>query len=100
MQKYENFIYVCTYKSVQKMSTPSMALSVCLRNALVSFWMLWATTFVVTRLYALHEAYVWEVGKRNDERWLLQQCLDPEFYANLKQHSDLCTEVRYVMLKF
>ena len=54
MQKYENFIYVCTYKSVQKMLTPSMALSVCLRNALVSFWMLWATTFVVTRLYALH----------------------------------------------
>jgi hypothetical protein len=31
------------------MSTPAMALSLCLRNALVSFWMLWCATFVVTR---------------------------------------------------
>jgi hypothetical protein len=75
------------------MTTPCMAFSICMRNAVLSFWTLWVFTFVVTRLYALHEAYVFEVGKRNDERWLLSQCADPEFYANLKQHSDLCTQV-------
>ncbi len=77
-----------------------MALSMCLRNALVSFWLLWVVTFVVTRVYALHEAYVFEVGKRNDERWLLRQCQDAEFYSNLKQHSDLCTEVCMMTLFF
>jgi hypothetical protein len=38
---------------------------------------------------------VFEVGKRNDERWLLLQCADPDFYSNLRQHSDLCTEVGF-----
>ena len=70
-----------------------MAFSVCLRNAIATIWLAWLVSFVVTRIYALHEAYVAEVGKRNDERWLLKQCSDPEFYANLRQHSDLCTEV-------
>jgi len=48
------------------------------------------------RVYAFHEAYVFEVGKRNDERWLLLQCADPDFYSNLRQHSDLCTEVGFI----
>jgi hypothetical protein len=74
-----------------------MAFSMCLRNAVICFWMLWSATFVVTRVYALHEAYVSEVGKRNDERWLLKQCGDPEFYSNLKQHSELCTEVFFCL---
>jgi hypothetical protein len=43
------------------MTTPCMAFSICLRNAVLSFWTLWVFTFVVTRLYALHEAYVFEV---------------------------------------
>ncbi len=38
---------------------------------------------------------MFEVGKRNDERWLLLQCADPDFYSNLRQHSDLCTEVGF-----
>ena len=72
-----------------------MAFSCLVRNALAVFFSLWLCTFLITRAYALHEAYVAEVGKRSDERWLLDQCLDPEFYANLKQHSNLCTEVRF-----
>ena len=75
------------------MSTPYMALGSLLRQALGVFWVLWLATFVVTRSYALHEAYQAEVGQQSDERWLLQQCQLPEFYANLRQHSNLCTEV-------
>ena len=48
---------------------------------------------ITTRIYSLHEAYIAEIGRRSDERWLLKQCDDPEFYANLRQHSDLCTQV-------
>ena len=75
------------------MSTPYMAFSCLVRNAIAVFWALWLATFVIVRVYALHEAYVAEVGRRSDERWLLDRCQDPEFYANLRQHSNLCTEV-------
>lgn len=75
------------------MSTPYMAFSVLVRNAVLFFVTVWLGTFAVTRAYALHEAYVSEIGKRNDERWLLQKCSEPDFYSNLRQHSNLCTEV-------
>ena len=75
------------------MTTPSMAFSICLRNALLAFWAAWGVAFITTRVYSLHEAYIEELGRRNDEKWLLAQCQYPEFYSNLRQHSDLCTEV-------
>lgn len=34
-----------------------------------------------------------EWTKLENERWLLQQCSDPEFYFNLKEHTDLCAVV-------
>lgn len=79
--------------SAPNMSTLYMAVTPLLRNSLAICWLLWITAFCVTRVYALHEAYVAEVGKREDERWLLDKCTDPEFYSNLRQHSNLCTEV-------
>ena len=82
------------------MSTPYMAFSSLLRNALAVFWTLWLTAFVIVRVYALHEAYVAEAGKRSDERWLLEKCQDLEFYANLRQHSNLCTEVQTLFSLF
>lgn len=75
------------------MTTPSMAFSMCVRNATVAFGFLWMLALMLTRLYALHEEYVKELGIRDDERWLVEKCKDPEFYANLRQHSDLCTKV-------
>ena len=76
-----------------RMSTPYMAFSSLLRNALAVFFSLWLATFLIVRAYAMHEAYIAEVGRRSDEKWLLNQCQDPDFYANLRQHSNLCTEV-------
>lgn len=75
------------------MSTPAMAFGVGLRNVVVSLWLIWVGTFCISRVFLLHEAYVAESNKRTDERWLLQQCKDPEFYSNIRQHTDLCTEV-------
>lgn len=75
------------------MSTPAMAFGVGLRNVVVSFWMVWGITFFISRAFLLHESYVAEANKRMDERWLLEKCQEPEFYSNLRQHTDLCTEV-------
>jgi hypothetical protein len=75
------------------MSTAYMGLAKLIRNAMGTIWAMWLVAFLVTRGCALHEAYVSETVKRSDEKWLLEQCSDPDFYANLRQHSALCTEV-------
>lgn len=83
----------CGGDSLSEMSTPAMAFGAGLRNVLTSLWLMWATMFVVSRIYLLHDAYISASNRRTDEQWLLRQCKDPEFYSNLRQHTDLCTEV-------
>lgn len=75
------------------MSTPAMAFGAGLRNILVSLWLVWSLTFAISRIFLLHDAYISESNKRIDERWLREKCKEPEFYSNLRQHTDLCTEV-------
>lgn len=75
------------------MATPAMALNSAIRNIFLSVWLMWTTSFMASRIYLLHEAYIQESSKRSDESWLLRQCDDPEFYSNMRQHTDLCTEV-------
>jgi hypothetical protein len=70
-----------------------MAFGVGLRNVLFSFWLVWLCTFCISRIFLLHEAYISESNKQADERWLLEKCKEPEFYSNIRQHTDLCTEV-------
>ena len=75
------------------MSTPAMAFGTGLRSVLVSLWVMWCATFLVSRAFLLHDAYISESNKRVDEKWLLKKCSEPEFYSNIRQHTDLCTEV-------
>lgn len=82
------------YRPIRGMSTPYMAFASMMRTALFFFGTMWLVLFCATRACDLHEAYVSEMGRRIDEKWLLSQCDDPEFYANMKQHSTLCTQVR------
>lgn len=77
----------------KRMSTPAMAFGAGLRNILASLWMVWCLTFVISRIFLLHDAYISESNRRADERWLLERCREPEFYSNLRQHTDLCTAV-------
>lgn len=51
-------------------------------------------TLVITRFQLFHNAYIHHHQTIEDESWLLDQCQDPAFYANLKQHVKLCTEVQ------
>lgn len=70
-----------------------MAFGAGLRSILMSLWLVWSLAFVISRIFLLHDAYISESNKRADERWLLDRCREPEFYSNLRQHTDLCTAV-------
>eukprot|EP00961_Rhodomonas_salina_P024663 332250-Rhodomonas_salina.2 len=59
----------------------------------MSVAILWVLTVVCTRLYLFHNAYIHHLQTIEDERWLLFQCQDPAFFANLKQHVSLCQQV-------
>ena len=50
-------------------------------------------TLTVSRVYTFHNALQGEWTKLENEKWLLQQCADSEFYFNMKEHTDLCALV-------
>jgi hypothetical protein len=65
-----------------------------LRAALPVFLLaLWTSVFLFTRVFLFYEAYQTESKRKEDERWLRVRCQEPEFYSNMKQHSDLCNQV-------
>lgn len=47
----------------------------------------------IEKLYTFQEAYTLHLNKVVDEKWLLEQCRDAEFYSNMRQHTDLCEMV-------
>jgi hypothetical protein len=75
------------------MSTPVMAFGHYVKWMLAGFWVLWLTTLLVSRIFIFHEAYTAHVAKVQDEKWLSSQCNTPEFYSNIRQHTDLCEAV-------
>lgn len=54
------------------------------------------TVLVVGLLHgcaALYSRYETLAGQLESERWLVKRCKDPEFFANMHQHTDLCISV-------
>lgn len=76
------------------MSTPAMLFGSIVRFMLVTLTAFWAASFITLRIAVFVDA--WQHARRvqQDEAWLREQCADPEFYANMRQHTDLCMEVR------
>ncbi len=71
-----------------------MSIGTGIRNIVLSAWLLWTFTFIISRIYNFHEVYIEESNKRLNEKWILKQCSDPEFFSNMKQHADaLCSKV-------
>lgn len=75
------------------MSTPAMAVTSCLRTILFSFLAMWMFTLTVSRAWTFNNALQSELTKRKNEKWLVDKCGDPEFYFNMKEHTDLCATV-------
>lgn len=70
-----------------------MAVTSCLRTVLFSFLVMWIFTLIVSRAWTFHNALQSELTKRKNEKWLVEQCGDAEFYFNMKEHTDLCAMV-------
>ena len=52
-----------------------------------------ALLVVINFVVEFHSEHAAVRQKLLDDKWLLDQCGKPDFYLNLKQHSDLCAEV-------
>ncbi len=71
-----------------------MLLGSVFRLMLVCLTTFWIASFVLGRLFVFCEAYTSALRVVRDEAWIREQCADPQFYANLRQHSDLCQSVQ------
>jgi len=71
-----------------------MVVSALLKLMVISLGVFWSVSFLISRLFIFYEAYVDFQGVLKDEEWLRSQCDQPEFYSNMRQHSDLCNDVR------
>ena len=59
----------------------------------MTIFFMWAFTLLVSRVFIFHEAWNHELDKREKEKYLLAKCEDPEFFHNIRFHTDICTEV-------
>ena len=76
------------------MTTPAMVFSSVLKLMVISVGVFWIVSFFVSRVFVFYEAYSTFLNILKDEAWLRAQCALPEFYSNLRQHTDLCNAVR------
>lgn len=75
------------------MSTPMHALLVHVRAMLRVVSGLLLVWLVVSRACIFCEAYSDLSLRRAEEAWLRQRCQEPDFFSNMRQHTDLCTQV-------
>ena len=76
------------------MTTPSIMLASMLKLMIICLTTFWIVSFSVGRFFVFYEAYTSALRLVRDEAWIRAQCSDPQFYSNLKQHSDLCQSVQ------
>jgi hypothetical protein len=71
-----------------------MMLASMLKLMIICMTTFWIVSFSVGRFFVFYEAYTSALRVVRDEAWIRAQCADPQFYSNLKQHSDLCQSVQ------
>lgn len=81
------------------MSTPYMGLVCWTKSLIISYWFIWISTIILSRLHAFNEIYVSEKQKIIDERYLLEKCNDNEFFSNIRQHTDICIQVSFYFIQ-
>jgi hypothetical protein len=52
-------------------------------------------SFCISRACIFYEVYVIETVRKKEDAWLRVQCKNPEFYSNIRQHTDLCQQVEH-----
>jgi hypothetical protein len=84
----------CAHVQHPPMSTPAMMLASMLKLMIICLTTFWIVSFSMGRFFVFYEAYTSALRIIRDEAWIRTQCADPQFYSNLKQHSDLCQSVQ------
>lgn len=77
------------------MSTPIHALLLYMKALAILLGGLAVVGGVVSRSYIFYESYVHHTVKREEEGWLRQMCREPEFYSNMRQHTDVCAQIEH-----
>jgi len=88
------FTYLNRHLDLISMATPAMVFSCLIKLMVISVGVFWVVSFCVSRVFVFYEAYSAFLRVLKDEEWLRVQCALPEFYSNLRQHTDLCNAVR------
>jgi hypothetical protein len=75
------------------MSTPAMVAASMLKLMVVCIGVFWVVSFSVGRIFIFYESYTTFLAILKDEEWLRVQCASPDFYSNMRQHTELCNTV-------
>lgn len=54
-----------------------------------------AAGIIISRVHIFYESYSEFTLQRVEEEWLRKNCQDPDFYSNMRQHTDLCALVNF-----
>jgi hypothetical protein len=65
-----------------------------LKLMVVALSVFWIISFSIGRIFIFYEAYTSVLRVHKEEGWLRIQCGDPNFYTNMRQHTDLCASVQ------
>ena len=77
------------------MSTPAMVAASMIKLMVVCLGVFWVVSFSVGRIFIFYESYTSFLAVLKDEEWLRIQCASPEFYSNMRQHTELCNTVMF-----
>jgi hypothetical protein len=75
-------------------TTPAAMFGAILRCVSVALMFFWVASFFIARLMVFVDSFQATHAILRGEEWLLQQCMVPEFFARMRQHSDLCITVQ------
>ena len=71
-----------------------MVVASMIKLMVVSLTVFWVISFSVGRVFIFYEAYTEMALKLKQDAWLREKCSDPNFYTNMRQHTDLCAAVQ------
>lgn len=82
------------------MSTPAHALIAYGKALFILLSIFTALGVFISRVYVFYESYSLFSMQRSEESWLRAKCKDPEFYTNMRQHTDLCAQIEHRALQW
>lgn len=75
------------------MGTPVQIFLVYLKSLFLVVASILVGALLMSRAYIFYESYILLTLERSEEAWLRVRCGEPDFYTNMRQHTDLCAKV-------